>query len=466
MNADYDLLVIGAGPAGYVAGIRAAQLGLKAGVIEKDKPGGVCLNMGCIPSKALIHQAELFRSLPALEALGVKADVSGFNYEKVFSASRKAADRLSKGVDYLLKKNKVDLIPGKAVLEGPGRVRLAEGRELKGKNVLIATGSAPRELTGFAFDEERILSSGGALMLKELPASICILGGGAIGVEFAHIMNGFGVEVHLVEMLERLLPGMDEEAVDVLASSFKKRGIRTYLSTRALSWQPASAGKKSAKLSVLLEGPKGEQRLEADKLLVVTGRVPNTADIGLEKAGIATERGFIPVGEYYQTRVPGIFAAGDVLDTPMLAHAASREAEIAVEFMAGGKPPGKLDPMGIPAAVYCEPQIAGFGYSERQAREAGLKFRKAVFPYRGAGKAVAVQSVEGLVKILSDESTGELLGATVAGSEATEIIHELLLARSSELLATDLAATVHAHPTFSEAVSEAARLVEGRAIHI
>jgi dihydrolipoamide dehydrogenase len=466
MKADYDLLVIGAGPAGYVGGIRAAQLGLKTAVIEKDKPGGVCLNMGCIPSKALIYQAELFRSLPALAELGVAADVSGFSYRKVFAASRKAADRLSKGVEYLLKKNEVDLIRDEAFLEGPGRLRLAEGRKLAARYVLIVTGSLPRVLPGFEFDEQRILSSRGALMLEELPASICILGGGAIGVEFAHIMNSFGVEVHLVEMLEQLLPGMDSEAVAVLASSFKKRGIRTYLSTRAESFKPASAGKKNSRLSVLLAGPGGEERLEADKLLVVTGRVPNSGGVGLEQAGIVTEKGFIPVGDYYQTAVPGIFAAGDVLATPMLAHAAYREAEIAVEFMAGGKPPKRLDPLGIPAAVYCEPQIAGFGYSEAQAREAGLDFKKAVFPYRGAGKAVAVGSLEGLVKILTDGQTGEILGAAVAGSEATELIHELLLARSSELLAADLVAAVHAHPTFSEAVSEAARLIEGRAIHI
>jgi len=465
MKTDYDLLVIGAGPAGYVGGIRAAQLGMKAAVIESGKAGGVCLNIGCIPSKAIIHQAELFRSLPDLQALGVTADVSGFSYEKVFTASRKAAERLSKGVEYLLKKNKVELIKGRAHVEGSGRIRLQGDKELTAKNVLIATGSSPRRLRGFDFDEERLLSSQGALMLRELPASICIIGGGAIGVEFAHIMNAFGVEVHLVEMMDRLLPEMDAEAVGVLASSFKKRGIRTYLSTRALSWEKNGA-KESGGLSVLLSGPGGELKLEAEKLLVVTGRVPNTTDLGLEQAGVNLEGGFINVGDHYQTAVPGIFAAGDVLATPMLAHAASREAEIAVEFMAGNSPPPRLDPGGIPAAVYCEPQVAGFGYGEEQAKEAGLKFKKAVFPYRGVGKAVAVQSVEGLVKILSDRDSGEIVGAWVAGSEATELIHELLLARSSELLPADLVAAVHAHPTFSEAVSEAARILEGGAIHI
>jgi dihydrolipoamide dehydrogenase len=464
MKSDYDLLIIGAGPAGYVGGIRAAQLGMKAAVIESDKAGGVCLNMGCIPSKAIIHQAELFRSLPDLQALGVTADKSGFSYEKVFTASRKAAERLSKGVEYLLKKNKVELIKGRAHLQGPGRISLQGGQELTAKNVLIATGSSPRRLSGFDFDEERLLSSQGALMLRELPASICILGGGAIGVEFAHIMNAFGVEVHLVEMLDRLLPGMDAEAVAVLSSSFKKRGIRTYLSTRALSWEKSGA-KKSGGLSVLLSGPGGKQKLEAEKLLAVTGRVPNTADLGLEQAGVEFENGFISVDDHYQTAVPGIFAAGDVLDTPMLAHAASREAESAVEFMAGHSRP-RLDPGEIPAAVYCEPQVAGFGCTEEQAKQAGLNFKKAVFPYRGAGKAVAVQSVEGLVKILSDRDSGEILGAWVAGSVATELIHELLLARSSELLPADLVAAVHAHPTFSEAVSEAARILEGGAIHI
>ena len=458
---DYDLLVLGAGPGGYVAAIRATQLGLKAGVIEKDKPGGVCLNIGCIPSKALIHQAELMRCAKELEQIGVKVDASALDYGKVFAYSRKAADTLSRGVGFLLKKNKIDLIEGKGVITSAHEIQVKGHGKVTGKNLLIATGSRPRSIPGFEFDEKTVLSSTGALMLEKLPKRICVLGGGAIGVEFAHIMNAFGVEVHLVEMLEQLLPLEDEEAVQILVRSFKKRSIKIYTSTKATGYTKSG---KAVKVS--LEGREGKQDLEVDQILLVVGRVPNTDGIGLEKIGIKPEKGFIPVGDYYQSSAAGIYAIGDVVNSPALAHVASKEGEIAAEHLAGHQTPARLDPHAIPGAVYCEPQLASFGYTEKAAKEADLEFEKAVFPYRGVGKSVAVGKSDGILKLLVEKETREILGAHVVGAEATELIHEILLAKSAELLPEDIAMMIHAHPTLSEGVMEMARMAEGWAIHV
>jgi dihydrolipoamide dehydrogenase len=460
-NYEYDLLVLGAGPGGYVAAIRASQLGMKAAVIEKDKPGGVCLNIGCIPSKALIHQAGLMRSRKELEGIGVKVDVSGLDYGKVFAFSRKAADTLSRGVGYLLKKNKIDLISGEGAIASAHEIEVEGHGKVSARNLLIATGSRPRSIPGFEFDEKTVLSSSGALMLEKLPGRICVLGGGAIGVEFAHIMNAFGVEVHLVEMLDQLLPLEDQEAVEVLVRSFKKRGIKIYTSTKATGY--AKSGKA---VKVSLEGREGKQDLVVDQILLVVGRIPNTEGIGLEKVGIKLEQGFIPVGDYYQTSAAGIYAIGDVLRSPMLAHVASKEGEIAVEHLAGHQTPARLDANAIPGAVYSEPQLASFGYTEKSAKEAGLDFQKAVFPYRGAGKSVAIGKTEGILKLLVDKETREILGAHVVGAEATELIHEILLAKTAELLPEDIAVMIHAHPTLSEGVMEMARMAEGWVIHV
>jgi len=459
---DYDVLIIGSGPGGYVAGIRASQLGLKAAVIERDKVGGVCLNIGCIPSKALIHQAELFRSLPALREMGIAVDTTSLDYKRVFDKSRKAADALSKGVQFLLKKNKVELITGDAALTGKNEATLKDGKKITGKNIIIATGSRPRIIPGFEFDEKQVLSSTGALMLQKLPKKAIILGAGAIGVEFSHIWNSFGVEVHLVEMLDRILPLEDAEAVQVLARSFQKRGIQMSTGTKAVSMKKGSAG-----VSVELENTAGARTTaEADLILVVVGRTCNTDGIGLEKMGIAADKGYIPVGDYNQSKVPGIYAIGDVVSTPLLAHVAFKEGEMAVEHIAGKSPAPRLDPLSIPGATYCEPQVASFGLPEWKAVEKGIAFAKASFPYRGAGKSVAIEQTEGFVKVIYDPRTKEILGAHVVGAEATELIHELLLARTAELLPEDIAGMIHAHPTLSEAVMESMRAVEGWAIHV
>ncbi|MCD6120717.1 MAG: dihydrolipoyl dehydrogenase [Spirochaetales bacterium] len=458
----YDVVIIGSGPGGYVAGIRAAQLGLKSCVIENGKTGGVCLNIGCIPSKSLIHEAEIFSSIGELKALNVEVKTDDFNYKKVFEKSRKAADTLSRGVQFLLKKNHVDLIKGTAVIESGNAVKLNTGRIIKGKNIIIATGSRPREIQGFEFDGKFILSSTDALMMEELPKSIVILGAGAIGVEFAHILNSFGVEVTLVEMMETILPLEDRETVSVLARSFRKRRIKSYTSTKALS-----VTKEKNSIDLLIEGKDGKQEhVKGDKLLVVVGRATNTENIGLKKIGLATERGFIPVGDYYETKVKGVFAVGDVIASPQLAHVASKEGETAVEYIAGKNPKKRINPLHIPSGVYCEPQIASFGYTEENLKLKGIPYKKAGFPYRGAGKSVAIEKPEGQVKVLFDPETKEILGAHIVGYDATELIHEMLLAETAELLPEDIANMIHAHPTLSEAVMESMRAAEGWAIHV
>ncbi|MFP4564699.1 MAG: dihydrolipoyl dehydrogenase [Spirochaetia bacterium] len=470
MGNNYDVIILGAGPGGYVAAIRAVQLGLSACVVEKDKPGGVCLNIGCIPSKNLLHQAEVFRSIEELEDIGVKVDTSGLDYEKVWKNSRQASSRLVKGVQFLLKKNKVEYIEGEgristAPQNGPKEVivKTADGeRTVSGKNIIIATGSSPRELPGFEFDEETVLSSTGALMLKEVPKKLVILGAGAIGVEFAHIMNAFGSEVTLVEMLDQVLPASDPDISEELAKSFKKRGITIHTKTKASSMKRKDGG---VEVSLEAEGG-GTSTVEADKLLVVVGRAPNSAGIGLEELGIEPEKGFIPTGDYYETSAAGVYAIGDVINTPLLAHLASKEGEIVVEHIAGHDVEPRVPADEVPMAVYTEPQAANFGLTEAEAKEKGLDVSTASFPFRGVGKAVAVGSMEGFVKLVYDTEIHEILGAHIVGPEATELIHEILLAKKMELLPENVADMVHAHPTLSESVMETMKAATTGAIHM
>jgi len=461
MAYDYDLIVIGAGPGGYVAAIRASQLGLNVAVVEKDKVGGVCLNIGCIPSKALIHQADVFRGLTEAEELGVAVDRSGFDYANVFRKSREAAEALGKGVQHLLKKNKVDLIAGTARLTGPHDIALEGGKALSAANILIATGSRPRELPGLAFDETRILSSTGALMQETLPGKALIVGSGAIGMEFAYVWNAFGVDVHVVELLDQVLPLEDAETATVVRKELERRGVAFSTGSKAAGVTDTNAG-----LEVTIESNSGEQRLvTVDRALVAVGRMPNTEGLGLSDVGVETDRGFIRTGDFYETTVAGVYAIGDVIGAPLLAHVASREGEIAVEHIAGHAVESRIDLLAVPGATYCEPQIGSFGYNERTAKEAGVNYKTATFPYRGAGKSVAVGRSEGLVKVLVDPETGELLGGHVVGADATEMIHELLLAKTAELLPEDITTMIHAHPTLSETVLEVMRGTFGKPIH-
>lgn len=462
---DYDLVVIGSGPGGYVSAIRARQLGMSAAVVERDKTGGVCLNIGCIPSKALIHQAEIYRHGTDLEGMGISVDRSGFDYGKVFKKSRNAAQRLSKGVAALLKKNKVDYIDGTARITGAHEVSVSGGKAgektVTASNILVATGSRPKSIPGFEIDEKQVISSTGALMLEKLPERLLILGAGYIGMEFAHVMRAFGVEVTVVEMLDQILPNSDAEAVGILHREFRRRGITMHTGMKAKDMKKTKSG-----VSLTVEGKDGEsEKLSADLLLVAVGRAPNTEDLGLEDVGVKLEKGFVVTGQYYKTAVDSIYAIGDVLPSPQLAHVAMKEGEIAVEHMAGGTPERLLAPELIPGAIYTEPQLASFGPTEETLKADGVDYGKATFPYRGAGKAVAIEQPEGIVKILYDNNTKELLAAHVAGADATELIHELLLGKKAELLPEDIATMVHAHPTLSEAVMEGARGVEGWIIH-
>ncbi len=461
MADEYDVVILGAGPGGYVAAIRAAQLGLSVCVIEKDKPGGVCLNWGCIPSKNLLHQAELFRSQDELKKIGVKIDTSGLDYEKVWKNSRNASSRLVKGVQFLLKKNNIELVEGEGKITGKNEITVSGDKKITGKNIIIATGSRPKAIPGFEIDEETVLSSTGALDLKEVPKRLLILGAGAIGVEFAHIMNSFGSEVTLVEMMEQILPNSDKDVADELEKAFKKRKITVMTGTKANGMEKTSSGAK-----VTLEGKDGTKTIEADKVLLVVGRTPNSEDIGLDSIGIETEKGFIPVGDYYETSVSGVYAIGDVISTPLLAHLASKEGEVAVEHIAGEEVEPKVPADEVPMGVYTEPQVANFGLTEGQAKEQGLNYETANFPFRGAGKAVAVGNMDGFVKIVYDKEIHEILGAHIVGPEATELIHEVLLAKKMELLPENVAAMIHAHPTLSEAVMEAMKAATTGAIHV
>lgn len=468
----FDVVILGAGPGGYVASIRAAQLGLSVAVIEKDSPGGVCLNIGCIPSKALIHQANLYSDGKALlEKAGAVVDLAGFNYSTIWEASRLAADRLSKGVQYLLKKNKIAYIEGTGTMSDAHGVLIDTGsgtETIRGKAIILATGSRSRSIPNFTIDEIFFLSSTGLLMSERLPKSIIILGAGAIGMEFAYVLRSFGVEVTIVELLDQVLPLEDEESAKIVARAFIARGVRIYTGTRA-----EKATVSGSMVSVALTLKDGTSSiLEAEKVLISVGRDPNTENLGLEALGIRLTCGYVETGDFYETSAAGVYAIGDITRQPQLAHVASKAGEIAAEHIAhlfkGTPEPheSRINPYTIPSAVYCKPEVASFGLSEKKARELAVRFELARFPFRGIGKAVATEAPDGQVKIVFSPDSGAILGASIVGSGATDTIHELLLASHAELTIEDVADIIHAHPTLSEGIMEAAKVGLGRAIHV
>ncbi|MCK9554918.1 dihydrolipoyl dehydrogenase [bacterium] len=449
---DYDVVVIGCGPAGYIGSIRASRLGLKTAVIEKDIPGGVCVNAGCIPTKSMIHHAGIFNSSETLKDMGIKVDTGAFNYRRVFEKSRQASEMLSKGVRYLLRQAGVELIAGNAVIKSANEISVDGKQIISSGKMIIATGSRPRPVEGFDIDEKQILSSTGALMLERLPKSVLIIGSGAIGAEFSYIMNSFGVEVHIAEIMDRILPQEDEEASLVVKRAFVKKGIKIYTGSAVAL---ALGDEKTLKVQVKKNGK--EEYIAVEKILVAAGRVPNTENIGLENIKVKTEKGFISVGDYYQTDEKNVFAAGDVINSPLLAHLASKEAEIAADYIAGGNPVKRVDVSNVPRVVYTEPQIAGFGPAEGELIKSKTNYKKIVFQYKACPKAVIENKTEGFIKILYNPSDNAVIAVYIAGAEAAELIHELLLAKTGGLNLGHIADMIHAHPTLSEINMEAAK---------
>ncbi len=463
MADKYDILIIGGGPGGYVAAIRAAQLQKKVAIVEKDKLGGLCLNWGCIPSKALIRSAEVYHLIQAADEFGFSAKEVSIDFKRIIQRSRKVANTLNKGVEYLMKKNKITTYQGTASLGPKGQVVIEtqdkQKETLQADHIIIATGGKHRTIPGVEFDHKKIINSTDAMVLPRLPKSMVIIGGGPIGVEFAYVYNAFGTEITIIEMLPHILPLEDEEIVKPLALSFRKKNIKVETNSRV------ERVKKTAKgVEVQISSGNGSKTFSAELALMAVGFSGNTAGIGLEALGIQVENSFIKVNQFYQTNVPGYYAIGDIIGPPLLAHVASAEGIIAVEHIAGLNPE-PLDYKNIPYCTYCNPQIASVGLTEKAAKEAGYEVRVGRFPFRAIGKAIALGETEGMVKLVFDAKYDELLGAHIIGPEATDLIAELVMARKLETTSYEIFKTVHAHPTLSEAVMEAAADSHGEAIN-
>lgn len=461
-NDTYDLVVIGGGPAGYAAAIRAGQLGKKVACVEMERAGGTCLNWGCIPSKALLKSAELYRTMQKATDFGLSCEKIGYDFAKVIARSRGVADKMAKGIEFLFRKNKVDYVIGLGQVSVPGMVEIVDGQEkgrfLKTKNILLATGCKPRQLPDLPVDGERVMTSREALALKKQPKSILIVGAGAIGVEFAYFYNAFGTKVTLVEMLPQLLPVEDEECARVLERSFKKQGIDSRTATRV---ENIKVGKKNVRCD-LVTGDKKES-FEAESMLLAIGVVANLDKALSPRVKLDLDRGYIRVDDRYQTNVRGIYAAGDIIGPPWLAHVATFEAIQAVNGIFEHSTPRRVTQ--FPSCTYCQPQVASQGLTEKAAREAGIEFTVGKFPFTASGKAVASEESEGFVKVLAAED-GEIIGAHIIGSEATELIAEYGLAMSLEVTVDEIHGVIHAHPTLAEALGEAAGAVRDEAIHI
>ncbi len=462
-TTEYDLIVIGGGPAGYAGAIRAGQLGKKVACIELERAGGTCLNWGCIPTKALLKSAELYQKMRKAEVYGLSAKEVGFDFAKVMERSRVVAGQMAKGVEFLFRKNKVDYFVGAGQVNAPGMVSITQGEHkgkfFRAKSILIATGCRMRRIPGLEFDGVRVMTSREALASKDFPASILIVGAGAIGVEFAYFYNAFGSKVTLVEMLPEILPVEDEEVARTLHRSFEKQGIVMHVGTKCENFR---VGKKSVKADLVA----GESRtaVEADVVLSAIGVVANLDGVLAPTLKPELDRGFLKVGDDYQTSVTGIYGAGDIIGAPWLAHVATYEAVNAVNGIFGHGKPKRVK--NFPGCTYCQPQVASTGLTEKAAREKGLDIKVGKFPFTASGKAVASAETEGFVKVIADAKTGEIYGAHIIGSEATELIAEYGLAMELEASAEEIHQTIHAHPTLSEAVMEAAAATMGEAIHI
>lgn len=464
-DTDYDVAVIGAGPGGYVAAIRAAQLGLKTALIDKRWLGGVCLNVGCIPSKSLLKNAEVIHTLQHRgKEFGFSFENLQVDFSQAVKRSRKAADKLTKGIAYLCKKNNIDVHMGKAEFQDAHTVSItdSEGKtsKLTAKNFIISTGAQSRPIPGVEIDGKKVLTYTEAILQEHCPKKVVVVGSGAIGVEFATIWNAYGTEIDIVEMLPRLVPLEDEEVSGELQKAFKKRGIRAHLETKVESIKVVGD-----EVEVEVSNKEGRTTIKAEQVLVAIGFIPNVEGIGLETVGVKTERGRIVIDEAMRTSVSNIFAIGDVTGKLMLAHVASAMGIIAAETIANHETI-TLNYEMMPRATYCHPQVASFGITEAQAKERGYEVKVAKFPYSANGKALGLGEGEGFVKIVTEAKYGEILGAHLIGPEVTELLPEFTLAQATELTIEEIARNVHAHPTLSEAIMEAAHGVHGDYIHI
>lgn len=466
----FDLVVIGGGPAGYVGAIRAAQLGLSVACIEREKLGGVCLNWGCIPTKALLATAEFYHRLTHdAPAWGIEADNVRYNWSKVIGRSRGVADNLNKGIGVLFKKNKITHIQGQARITSPGVVQVTSassqpGPTVNARNILICTGAVPRSLPGADFDGDKIITSKEAMTLPQPPKRLLIVGAGAIGVEFAYFYNAFGTKVTLVEMMDRLLPIEDDDVSKAIAKAYRKAGIDSRTSTKTVAVNKTKDGVEVT-LAPAAGGGGGEEKLTADKVLVAIGVKGRYDGLFSPSLGIELFKDHIKVDKTtYQTSVRGVYAAGDVIGPPWLAHVASEEAIVCVERLAGHHPT-PIDYDAIPGCTYCQPQVASIGLTERACKEKSIAYKVGTFPFQASGKAQAAGHTEGFVKIITDAKYGEILGAHMVGDGVTELIAEMGLAKRLEATADEVIATIHAHPTLSEAIHEAALGTQNRTIH-
>ena len=461
---NYDLLVLGSGPGGYVAAIRGSQLGLKTAVIEKAEIGGVCLNWGCIPTKALLKSAQVFEYLMHAQEYGIKATGIEADFPVMVKRSRGVADAMSKGVQFLMKKNKIDVIAGNGILKPGGVIEVtgADGKSqnIQSKNIIIATGARTRELPGLKQDGKKIIGYREAMVLNKQPKSMVVVGSGAIGVEFAYFYHSIGTKVTLVEFMSEIVPIEDEDISKQLARSFKKSGITIMTESTVESVDSSGSGCK-----VKVKTKNGSEIIECEIVLSAVGITANIENIGLADVGIITDKGKIVVNEWYQTNIPGYYAIGDVLNTPALAHVASHEAITCIEKIAGINVDA-IDYKNIPGCTYCQPEIASVGYTEKAARAAGYEIKVGKFPFSASGKAKAAGQADGFVKVIFDAKYGEWLGAHMIGANVTELIAEVVTARKLETTGHEIIKSVHPHPTMSEAIMEAVAEAYGECIHL
>ncbi len=467
MQKQHDIAILGGGPGGYVAAIRAGQLGFKTVVIDKDNLGGICLNWGCIPTKSLLKNAEIYDQIKNHgEDFGIKVTGLDFDFNKIIKRSRDVSDRISKNVELLIKKNKVDRIRGFGKLTSKSTIEISDDKGnvtemINANKIIIATGARPRNIPPIPVDKKNIITSTEAMILENLPKDLIVIGAGAIGIEFAYFYSTLGTKVTVIEMLKHILPIEDEEVSIALEKNFKKRGIDILTGATV-----EKAEVKGNKVNVTVNVNGEKKVLSAEKVLNAIGVIGNVEGIGLEELGIQVEKNHIKVNkETYETNVPGVFAIGDVIGPPWLAHVASAEGIHCIEYIKGIHHP-PIDYDNIPGCTYCQPQVASVGLTESKAKEKGYEIKVGKFPFMASGKAFAIGEREGFVKMIFDAKYGEILGAHIIGSEATEMIAEVTLARSLEATGESIIKTIHAHPTLSESIMEAAAQAYGEAIHI